>query len=102
MNGTPQKSIIVIDDEPDIRFVLRTALERAGYYVEDASNGLDGLEKISLHQPDAVILDIMMPKLDGHSVNLRLKENPATALIPVIVITGKGHLKELLDIREDL
>ncbi len=103
MNGRAfHKSVIVIDDEPDILFVLRTALERAGYQVDEASNGLEALEKINLHQPDAIILDLMMPKLDGHSVNLRLKENPATARIPVIIITGKGHLRELLDIREDL
>lgn len=96
------RSLIVIDDEPDIRFVLRTALERAGYRVEEAANGIEALERINANPPDAVILDLMMPKLDGHSVNLRLKENPTTAHIPVIVITGKGYLKELLEIREDL
>ena len=102
MEGRFRKSVIVVDDEPDIVFVLRTALERAGYSVDEASNGLEALQKIGVRRPDAIILDLMMPKLDGHSVNLRLKEDPATAQIPVIVMTGKGHLKELLDIREDL
>lgn len=102
MNPPNQKSIIIIDDEPDILFVLRMALEKAGYKVEDALNGLEALEKIRACPPDAIILDLMMPKLDGHSVNLKLKEDPATARIPVIIITGKGHLKELLEIREDL
>src|SRR5687767_3075440 len=102
MNANFPKSVMVIDDEADIRFLLRAALEGAGFRVEEASNGVDALEKIHRHHPDAVILDLMMPRLDGHSVNLRLKEHPATARIPVIIITGRGHLKELLDIREDL
>ena len=94
------KTILVVDDEPDIVFVLTTALKKNGYRTEEAFNGLEALEKIRLHAPDAMIMDIMMPKLDGHAVNLQLKEDPATAGIPVIIITGKGHFKELLGIHE--
>lgn len=97
-----QKKILIVDDEPDIRFVLQAALTKSGYQTDQASNGLEALEKVETYQPDGIILDIMMPLLDGYSVNSRLKENPATASIPVIIITGKGHLKELLDVREDL
>ncbi len=96
------KTILIVDDEPDVVFVLKMALEKNGYKTLAASNGVEGLEKVRAFHPDAIILDLMMPKLDGHSVNLRLKEDPQTAQIPVIIVTGKGHLKELLDIREDL
>ncbi|HAH31439.1 MAG TPA: two-component system response regulator [Elusimicrobia bacterium] len=94
------KIILVVDDEPDIVFVLTTALKKNGYRTEEAFNGLEALKKIREHAPDAVIMDIMMPKLDGHSVNLQLKKDPQTALIPVIIITGKGRFRELLDIQE--
>jgi CheY-like chemotaxis protein len=97
--NTP-KTILVVDDEPDIVFVLTTALKKNGYITEEAFNGLEALEKIRTQAPDAIILDIMMPKMDGHSVNLELKKDPRTALIPVIIITGKGNFKELLDIKE--
>lgn len=96
------KTILIVDDEPDVIFVLKTALERNGYKTRDACNGLEALAQVEEHPPDAIIVDIMMPGLDGHSVNLKLKENPRTADIPVIIITGKGQLKELLDIREDI
>jgi CheY-like chemotaxis protein len=85
-----------------VRFVLKTALGRHGYEIEEAVDGVMALEMVQKRTPDAIVLDLMMPKLDGHSVNMKLKENPKTANIPVIVITGKGHLKELLNIREDL
>ena len=94
------KTILVVDDEPDIRLVLTMALQKHGYRTEEASNGLEALEKIRALRPAAVIMDIMMPKMDGGTVNLKLKEDPETAGIPVIIITGKGHFKELLDIRE--
>lgn len=94
------KTILVVDDEPDIVFIITTALKKNGYRTEQALNGLEALEKINNTAPAAIIMDIMMPKMDGHSVNLKLKTDPKTAAIPVIIITGKGHFKELLDIHE--
>ena len=94
------RRILVVDDEPDIVFVLNTALRKAGYLTEDACNGVEALSKIRECPPDAIVMDIMMPKLDGRSVNLKLKEDPRTAAIPVIIITGKGRFRELLDIYE--
>lgn len=102
MNSNNQKVILIVDDEPDVVFVLKKALEKRGYAIEEASNGEMALEMVEKVSPDVVVLDLMMPKLDGHSVNLRLKENPKTAALPVVIMTGKGHLKELLNIREEL
>lgn len=99
-NENAGKTILVVDDEPDIILVLTMALQKNGYRTEQASNGLEALEKIRALRPAAVIMDIMMPKMDGSTVNLKLKEDPETAGIPVVIITGKGHFKELLDIRE--
>lgn len=97
-----KRKILVVDDEPDVIFVLRTVLEKNGFAVEEANNGLVALDKTKEVRPDLIITDLMMPQMDGFSVNLKLKENPETADIPVVVMTGKGHLKELLTVRSDL
>ena len=96
------KKILIVEDEKDIILVLRNALEKNGYEVIDANDGEQALEKVSSEKPDLVILDIMIPKLDGISVNLRLKDNPSTKGLPVIVITGKSHMEELLKIKNEL
>lgn len=96
------KTILLVDDEPDVLFVLKMALQKRGYRVEEASNGLEALEKAPVVRPDAIVMDIMMPKLDGLSTTERLKQSPQTQSIPVFIITGKGHLKELMDVRQDL
>lgn len=96
------KKILVVDDEKDIVEIISMYLEKEGYEVAGADNGFVALDKIISEKPDLVILDIMMPKLDGHSLNIKLKENPETKGIPVIVITGKGHLREIITAREDV
>jgi len=96
------KKILIVDDEKDVVEVIAMYLEKEDYEVASAFDGLEALEKITNEKPDLVILDVMMPKLDGHSLNIRLKENPETKDIPVIVITGKGHLKEIITARKDV
>ncbi|MBN1823697.1 MAG: response regulator [Endomicrobiales bacterium] len=96
------KRILIVDDEKDIVLVLKIALKKEGFEISEAYDGLEALEKVNAEKPDLILLDIMMPKMDGHSVNLKLKENPETARIPVIVITGRGQLKELIQAREGL
>jgi CheY-like chemotaxis protein len=77
------KRVLVIDDEEDVRELLRTVLDDAGYVVETAINGADGLAKISVVQPDLVLLDLNMPVLDGWEVLERL---PRLSQPPVVVI----------------
>ncbi|HAM38267.1 MAG TPA: two-component system response regulator, partial [Elusimicrobia bacterium] len=71
-----KKKILVVDDEKDVVFVISISLIRAGYTIIVAYDGLEALELITNEKPDLVILDIMMPKLDGYSVKIKLKEYP--------------------------
>lgn len=74
-----------MDDEPDKRQLLATALQLEGYQVETASDGIEGLEAIESHPPDLVICDVMMPRMDGFEMIRRVRANPETAFIPVII-----------------
>lgn len=80
--------ILVVDDEPRYQHLLRVNLEAAGYLVSTASNGEEALELISSRQPDLVILDVMMPHLDGFSTCERIRQFSS---VPIIMLTAKGE-----------
>src|ERR1019366_632593 len=82
--------ILIIDDEDDIREVAALSLETvAGWEVMVASSGAQGLIRASVYQPDAILLDVMMPGMDGPTTFRELRKNPATAHIPVLLLTAK-------------
>jgi CheY-like chemotaxis protein len=82
--------ILIIDDEDDIREVAALSLETvAGWDVSVASSGGQGLARAVEYQPDAILLDVMMPGMDGPSTFRELRKNPATAHIPVLLLTAK-------------
>ena len=82
--------ILIIDDEEDIREVAALSLETvAGWDVMMASSGAQGLARAIEYQPDAILLDVMMPGMDGPSTFRELRKNPATARIPVLLLTAK-------------
>ena len=83
-----QKRILVVDDEPDFCSIVQGQLEKEGYAVELAYNGVEGLEKIHANPPDAIVLDVMMPEKDGYEVCKELKADEATAGIPVVLLTA--------------
>ncbi len=84
------KRILVIDDDEDIQDVARVALEVVGgWEVITASSGSEGLRLAATEQPDAILLDVMMPDLDGIATLKQLKANPVTQPIPVILLTAK-------------
>jgi len=83
-----QKRVLIVDDEAETRTVLREFLEQAGYASAEAANGLEALAQAERLLPHAILLDIRMPDLDGFEVCRRLKANPGTKLIPVIVVTA--------------
>lgn len=81
--------ILVIDDEPDVLLLCRVNLEFEGYSVIEAHDGDEALRKVHLEKPDLILLDVMMPGMDGWQVLSILKENPATKDIPVVMLTAK-------------
>lgn len=84
------KRLLVIDDEQDIRDVVQVSLEEfAGWQVETASSGEEGLRKVKTGKWDAILLDVSMPDLDGFSVFEQLQANSETRTIPVVLLTAK-------------
>ena len=84
------RKILIIDDEDDIREVAALSLESvAGWEVVTANSGAQGLARAVEHQPDAILLDVMMPGMDGPRTFRELSKNPATAKIPVLLLTAK-------------
>ena len=93
--------ILLIDDEDDIRRIARLALTRVGgMEVVDAASGLEGVRKAEQERPDAILLDVMMPGLDGPSTLAALRANPATARIPVLFLTAKAMSAEVQRLKE--
>jgi two-component system, OmpR family, response regulator len=88
--------VLVVDDEPDIRRIARLGLSRVGgMEVVEAANGAEGLIRAKEDRPDAVLLDVMMPAVDGPTTLARLREDPATAGIPVVFLTAKAIAAEV-------
>ena len=83
------KSILIVDDEPMARTLLRLMLVRSGYEVIEAVDGYDALEKLRTILPDLVVLDVMMPGLNGFDVCSSIREGQATSRIPVIMLSAK-------------
>lgn len=94
------KKILVADDSIVIVAMMKAALEKEGFEVITAYDGEEALQKIESEFPDLIILDIMMPKMDGYTVNLKLKEDEKTKDIPVIISTGKGQMREVFRMDE--
>jgi CheY-like chemotaxis protein len=100
-------NIMVVEDEKDVVTLLKFLLEKDGHKVTEAYNGLEALVKMGVDGgkkpdasqffPDLILLDVMMPIMDGYSVCTKLQEMEATRLIPVIVLTAKGEMRELFD-----
>lgn len=82
--------ILVIEDDPSLQVLLKLQLEHAGYGVEVAGDGEEGLRAVESIQPDLILMDVMMPRLDGNEVCRRLKSNIRTRQIPIIMLTAKG------------
>ncbi len=83
--------IMIVDDEPDLLEVVKLILESDGYQVVTAGGGQEALDKMEKELPDLVLLDIIMPKMDGWEVFSRIKSNPRTHEIPVIMLTAKDQ-----------
>ncbi len=93
------KKILVIDDEPDVVCYLSTVLADEGYEVISADNGREGLDRARAEVPDLITLDVTMPGVSGIEVLTRLRRDPRTAEIPVVVVTGVASFQTITDQR---
>jgi CheY-like chemotaxis protein len=93
----PLSVILVVDDEPDLRFVLRRVLEMAGHHVVEAGNGADALASVRRAPPDLVVTDVMMPVMNGVELIRELRDDPATKDIPIVAVSGHGYLAAAAD-----
>ena len=89
--GSQAKTILVVEDDPNILRLLRLYLEKEGYSVTSATTGIEALKKVKEESPQLVILDLMLPELDGLDVCKRIRANPDTALLPIIMLTAKAE-----------
>jgi len=85
---TDKKRILVVDDEPDFASIVQGNLEKEGFEVDVAYNGVEGIEKVKANAPDAIVLDVMMPEKDGYEVCKELKADEKYADIPIILLTA--------------
>lgn len=91
MNDQPAKTILCVEDDPEMIDLIRLILSRKGYDVQGATGGVQGIQRIKESQPDLVLLDLMMPDMDGWEVYQQMKADDALRDIPVIIITAKAQ-----------
>ena len=82
------KKILVVEDTPDNRRIVRLVMERAGYRVVEAVNGAEGIDMARAERPDLILMDIQLPVVDGYEATRRLKADPELKAIPVIAVTS--------------
>jgi len=91
MSARPTKKILCIEDEPEMIDLIRLILSRRGFEISGANGGKEGLEMVRREHPDLVLLDLMMPQIDGWEVYQQMKSDSALKTIPVIVVTAKAQ-----------
>lgn len=83
-----KKRILVVDDEPDFALLVQGNLQKEGFEVDVAYNGVEGMEKVKLNPPDAIVLDVMMPEKDGYEVCAELKKDDRFSDIAILMLTA--------------
>ncbi|CAN5758992.1 response regulator [soil metagenome] len=86
----PKARVLIVDDIPEQRDIHATLLRFSGYEVIEAENGQEALRMVREHTPDVVIMDVMLPVLDGWAATERIKADPATARLPVLILTARA------------
>ena len=89
-----QKLILIIDDDPDFREIMATKLEGSGFKIEQASDGVMGIEKAKKVKPDLVLLDVRMPKMSGVQTLAKIKADPELTSLKVIFLTNLGEIEQ--------
>lgn len=93
--ASDSRSILVVDDDPAIRKILSQSLEMEGFVIYQASDGEEALEAIDSTSPDLVILDVMMPKMNGFDVLKSVRSSPTTADLPVVMLTARSSQEDV-------
>jgi diguanylate cyclase (GGDEF)-like protein len=96
MDDSAGKRILVVDDDRNLRKIIQTNLELAGYDVVTAANGGEAMQVLDAMQPDLVVLDVMMPIMDGFEVAKRIRLHPSNTRVPIIMLTAKGEVEDKL------
>jgi len=91
-----QKKILIVDDEEDMHLIMAEILGKSGYKIFSARNGAEGLDVARKTMPDLIILDIMMPAIDGFKVQEILREDPKLCKIPVVFVTARTALEDTI------
>ena len=91
-----KKTILVVEDDPSLVRLYQMTLKES-YEILVAYNGQEALDQVNAHRPDLIVMDVMMPMMDGLEALSRLKENPETTTIPVILLTAKVQHKDVLE-----
>ncbi len=97
VHGGQKPLILVVDDDKDIRLLMSVLLKNAGYRAETASNGLEALKFLQTTKPDVIVLDIVMPEMDGFELLEKIVTNPDIADIPIVFITAKKESRGNLE-----
>ena len=90
-----KRKVLVIEDEPDIAEALKARLQLEGYEVQTAADGPAGIEKARADNPNFIVLDVMMPKINGYDVCKILKSENATKAIPILILTALPHMDDV-------
>jgi CheY-like chemotaxis protein len=97
-NNKPMKKILVVEDDTSIRELLIEILEDEGYCVSSSTNGSEGLKALELSIPDLIIMDIMMPVMDGYSFRKELLKNATWNAIPVLAMSAQAQSEQKLEL----
>ncbi|MDD5259324.1 MAG: response regulator [bacterium] len=92
--------ILLVDDEPKLLLLVKSRLEASGYEVITAADGEEALAMIPSEKPDLLVLDIMMPKIDGLQVCTQVKNDPGLKQIPIIILTAKSQREAMIEAKK--
>jgi len=87
--------VLIIDDDADLRLIIRASLRHRGFEVAEAASGGEGIQSARAVRPDVILLDVMMPEMDGPATLRALQADPATVEIPVVFLTAKAMRAEI-------
>ena len=93
---TVKKKILIVDDEPNIVRTVGDRLKMSGYHVTVATDGQEAIERALQEKPDVILLDVLMPKLDGHATLERLRQMEETKSVPVIMLTARSQVEDVV------